>query len=173
MQLRQTKHSLLRRSPCGSDAPSQLFRQRSQSVQRTGSRSIRQSENRLKIPSNAPSGQTTRQKNRGNPPVGHEEADEDQADDPGLPVLARLGVDALGRLVHGGQHARGHRPDRQRDRVEQADLQGAVVPLVLLGRRGDARFQSPPRRVTRPICRQVRLRGMPARSCRGVDASWG
>ena len=65
MQFRQTKHSLLRRSWCGSDAPSQLLRQRSQSVQRTGSRSIRQSANRLKIPSNAPSGQIARQKNRG------------------------------------------------------------------------------------------------------------
>ena len=65
MQFRQTKHSLLRRSACGSDAPSQLLRHRSQSVQRTGSRSIRQSANRLKIPSKRPSGQIARQKNRG------------------------------------------------------------------------------------------------------------
>ena len=65
MQFRQTKHSLLRRSLCGSDAPSQLLRQRSQSVQRTGSRSIRQRANRLKTPSRAPSGQIARQKKRG------------------------------------------------------------------------------------------------------------
>ncbi len=49
----------------GSEAPSQLLMQRSQSVQRTGSRSILQSENRLKMPSKAPSGQRARQKNRG------------------------------------------------------------------------------------------------------------
>src|SRR6516165_3435152 len=65
MQFKQTKHSLLRKSPWGSDAPSQLLRQRSQSVQRTGSRSIRQRANRLKTPSKAPSGQSTRQKKRG------------------------------------------------------------------------------------------------------------
>src|SRR5436190_21145735 len=65
MQFRQTKHSLLRRSWCGSDAPSQFFKQRSQSVQRTGSRSISQSANRLKTPSNAPKGQSARQKKRG------------------------------------------------------------------------------------------------------------
>ena len=34
-------------------------------MQRTGSRSIRQRANRLKIPSKAPSGQIARQKNRG------------------------------------------------------------------------------------------------------------
>src|SRR4051812_40260646 len=65
MQLKQTKHSLLRRSACGSLAPSQLLMQRSQSVHRTGSRSIRQSENRLNTPSNAPRGQMARQKKRG------------------------------------------------------------------------------------------------------------
>src|SRR3954463_209678 len=65
MQFMHTKHSLLRRSAWGSDAPSQLFKHRSQSVQRTVSRSIRQSANRLKTPSKAPSGQRARQKNRG------------------------------------------------------------------------------------------------------------
>lgn len=59
----------------------------------------------------------------GNPPVGEKEADENEPDDPGLPVLAGLCVNALGRLVHGGQHAGGHRSDRQRDRVEQTDLE--------------------------------------------------
>ena len=70
----------------------------------------------------------------GDPPVGDQEADEDQADDPRLPVFAGLVVDPLGRLVDRRQDARRHRPDGQRDRVEQADLQRAVAPLVLLGR---------------------------------------
>ena len=65
MQLKQTKHSLLRRAPCGSEAPSHLFRQRSQSVHFVTSRSIRQRAQRERTPRKAPSGQRTRQKNRG------------------------------------------------------------------------------------------------------------
>ncbi len=65
MQLKQTKHSLLRSAACGSDAPSQWLTHRSQSVQRVRSRSIRHQANRDNTPRNAPSGQSTRQKNRG------------------------------------------------------------------------------------------------------------
>ena len=107
----------------------------------------------------------------GNPPVGEEEADEDEADDPGLPVLAGLGVDALGRLVHGGQHARGHRPDGQRDRVEQTDLERAVAQLVLIGRLCDARAdgREDPRQ---PRSASALRRGRPARSCQERRSSW-
>ena len=138
MQFRHTKHSLLRRSLCGSEAPSQLFKQRSQSVQRTGSRSIRQSANRLKIPRSAPSGTDRPAEEARNPPVGHQEPNEDQPDHPGKPVFPRLGVNLLGRQVRSGQHAGGHRPHRQRDRVKQADLKRAE-PLLVVTRRGRAR----------------------------------
>src|ERR1051326_285003 len=65
MQLKHTKHSLLRKAAWGSDAPSQCVTHRLQSVQRVRSRSIRHSENRDSQPRNAPSGHNTRQKNRG------------------------------------------------------------------------------------------------------------
>jgi hypothetical protein len=65
MQLKQTKHSLLRSAPCGSEAPSHPLRQRSQSVHFVTSRSIRKRAQRERTPRNAPSGQRTRQKNRG------------------------------------------------------------------------------------------------------------
>ena len=54
MQLKQTKHSLLRRSVCGSEAPSQFFRQRSQSTHLSTSRSILQSETEESVPRKAP-----------------------------------------------------------------------------------------------------------------------
>ena len=65
MQLKQTKHSDLRKTEWGSQAPWHLWRQRLQPVHFCMSRSIRQIENRERMPRTAPSGQSTRQKNRG------------------------------------------------------------------------------------------------------------
>ena len=65
MQLKQTKHSLLRRASCGSARPRSACRHRSQSVHLVTSRSMRQSEKRESTPSMAPRGHSTRQKNRG------------------------------------------------------------------------------------------------------------
>ena len=65
MQLKHTKHSLLRNCVCGSDAPSQFFRHRSQSTHLAVSRSMRQRDTVDSVPRNAPSGQSTRQKKRG------------------------------------------------------------------------------------------------------------
>ena len=108
----------------------------------------------------------------GNPPVGDQEPDEDQPDDPRLPVLAGLGVDALGRLVHGRQNAGRHRADRQRDRVEQADLQRAVASLMLLGRASnpglDRRDDARRRRSA-----AVRPPGRPRQICPGRRSPWG
>ena len=65
MQLKQTKHSLLRRAAWGSEAPSQWRRHRLQSVHLVRSRSMRQKAKRDSTPRNAPSGHSTRQKKRG------------------------------------------------------------------------------------------------------------
>ena len=73
-----------------------------------------------------------------NPPVGDQESHENQADDPGLPVFARLGVNAFGGLVDRGKNARCQRSDGQGNRVEKTDLERAVLLLVFLGRLGDS-----------------------------------
>src|SRR5262249_13927842 len=75
-----------------------------------------------------------------NPPVRHQETNENQPDKPRLPVLARLGVNTFGRLVHRGQNTRGHRANRQRDRIQKPNLQRAVGSLMLLSRSRDSRL---------------------------------
>src|SRR5271157_4089291 len=61
-QLKQTRHSDLRRADCGSEAPWQRWRQSLQLSHFCSSRSIRQRETREKNPSVAPRGHRTRQK---------------------------------------------------------------------------------------------------------------
>ena len=173
MQFRQTKHSLLRRSLMRVGRPFAALeaevavgaphRVAIDPPEREPAEEAEQRPERTDRPAEEP----------GNPPVGEEEADEDEADDPGLPVFARLGVDALGRLVDGRQDAGRHRADRQRDRVEQADLERAVAALVLLGRLARSRRRRPRRRRTRRVCFSSRPVIRLADLARRVDAPWG
>jgi len=119
MQLKQTKHSLLRSWVCGSEAPSQLLRQRVavDAPESDGGKGAEKSAERTEDAAEKP----------GNEDVHSDEEKEQEPDDPGADMKILADIDGAGHEeIEGRQDDRAHRAVKEADGVEPADLEGAA-----------------------------------------------
>ena len=112
-QLKQTRHSDLRRADCGSEAPWQRWRQSSQLTHFCSSRSIRQRENAGEEAERGSQGAKDATEEAGNHQVHRDEEKEERTDYPGKLVHKRLKIDPSGNHVRGRQDRDGERPEKR------------------------------------------------------------